>query len=291
MNNKFNLIAEIGCNHKGDIEIAKKHIVEAKSSGIKIVKFQKRDNLALLGKEKYNMPHPVPSNSYGSTYGKHRDFLEFSVEQHRELKEFCECNDVVYSTSVWDINSAQQIVSLEPTFIKVPSACNNNLELINYLLDGYKGDIHISLGMTTKDEVNTLIDLFRKKNYMHRVVLYSCTSGYPVDFKDICLFEIKNITEKYGRELKGIGFSGHHLGIAVDIAAFTLGAKWIERHFTLNRTWKGTDHAASLEPEGLRKLNRDLINVSESMSYKNTEILNIEMPQREKLKWTNPKSV
>ena len=99
------------------------------------------------------------------------------------------------------------------------------------------------------------------------------------------MLEIKRIKEKYGEKVKEIGFSGHHNGIAIDIAAYTLGARIIERHFTLNRTWKGTDHAASLEPDGLRRLERDLKNTYKALTYKKEEILDVEKIQRDKLKY------
>lgn len=279
------IIAEIGCNHKGDIEIAKEMIyVAAKFCKADVVKFQKRNNRELLSEEEYNKPHPNPSNSYGETYGEHREFLEFSLEQHKELKEWCESNGVVYSTSVWDIASAKEIVSLNPQLIKIPSACNLNKALLTYLCDNYEGEIHLSFGMTTHEEEEMIVQLFEEKNKAKNLVIYSCTSGYPVPFEDICLFEIKRLYETFGSRVKSIGFSGHHLGIAVDSAAVALGAEWIERHFTLDRTWKGTDHAASLEPDGLRKLVRDCRAVYKALTYKSTDILNIEEEQRKKLK-------
>ncbi|HZJ76403.1 MAG TPA: N-acetylneuraminate synthase family protein, partial [Oscillospiraceae bacterium] len=112
-----------------------------------------------------------------------------------------------------------------------------------------------------------------------------CTSGYPVPFEDVCLLEINVLREKYENKVKAIGFSGHHLGTAVDIAACTLGASYIERHYTLDRTWKGTDHSASLEPESMRRLVRDLNDVQSALTYKREEILDIEKVQREKLKF------
>ena len=116
-------------------------------------------------------------------------------------------------------------------------------------------------------------------------MIYVCTSGYPVPFSDVCLLEIVRVREQYGSRVKEIAFSGHHLGIAVDIAAYTLGASIIERHYTLDRTWKGTDHAASLEPEGIRKLKRDLMAAYEALTFKEKEILEIEAVQRKKLKY------
>ena len=280
------VIAEIGCNHKGDMDIAKRLIrTAAIYCEVDAVKFQKRCNRELLTPEQYNAPHPNPANSYGKTYGEHREFLEFTVEQHRELKEYCEEMNIVYSTSVWDLTSAKEIASLHPKFIKIPSACNNHYEMLEWLCDNYEGEIHISLGMTTHEEEEKLIQLFEKKGRNKDVVLYVCTSGYPVAFGDVCLLEITRVREMYENRVKRIGFSGHHLGIAVDIAAYTLGASVIERHYTLDRTWKGTDHAASLEPEGVRKLKRDLMATYEALHYKEKEILDVEAVQREKLKY------
>lgn len=282
------VISEIGCNHMGDFEIAKELIKLSKESGADYAKFQKRNARELLTNEQYNAPHPVPYNAYGSTYGEHREFLEFSWEQHVELKEYAESIGIGYATSVWDITSAMEIIGLKPDFIKVPSACNNHFEMLKLLRDTYEGDVHISSGMTTLYEIEEIVAFFEKTNQAkNRLVLYNCTSGYPVPFKDICLLEINRLYDKYGNRVKEIGFSGHHLGIAIDIAAYTLGACWIERHFTKDRTWKGTDHAASLETPGLQKLVRDLQSTYQALNYKEKEILDIEAQQRDKLKFRN----
>lgn len=279
------VIAEIGCNHKGEMEIAKELIKIAKIfCNADSVKFQKRNNKELLTEDQYNAPHPNPANSYGDTYGAHREYLEFNVNQHAELKAYCEEIGIVYSTSVWDTTSAKEIASLNPEYIKIPSACNNNYDMLGWLCDNYKGEIHISTGMTTKGEADDLVNFFIEKGRNKDLVLYNCTSGYPVPFEDVCLLDINLLIEKYGDKVKHIGFSGHHLGIAVDVAAYTLGANVIERHYTIDRTWKGTDHAASLEPEGLRKLCRDLKAVSKALSFKSQDILPIEQVQRDKLK-------
>lgn len=287
MNNykKPYVIAEIGCNHKGEMEIAKELIKIAKIfCNADAVKFQKRNNKELLTEDQYNAPHPNASNSYGDTYGAHREYLEFDVAQHAILKQYCEEIGIVYSTSVWDTTSAKEIASLQPEFIKIPSACNNNYEMLTWLCENYTGELHISTGMTTKNETDDLVNFFIEKKRNQDLVLYNCTSGYPVPFEDVCLLDINLLIQKYGDKVKHIGFSGHHLGIAVDIAAFTLGANIIERHYTIDRTWKGTDHAASLEPMGLRKLSRDLDAVYGALSFKSTDILPIEQVQRDKLK-------
>ncbi len=283
--NRPMVIAEIGCNHMGNFAIAKELIVLAKECGATVAKFQTRDNKLLLTEEQYNAPHPNPSNSYGNTYGEHREFLEFSFDQIKELKNFCEEIGIEYATSVWELNSAKKIASLNPGFIKVPSACNNNFEMLEFLRDSYEGKVHISFGMTTRSEEEEVVSFFERTNQAKkRLVVYSCTSGYPVPFSDVALLEINRLYESFGDRVAEIGFSGHHLGIAVDIAAFTLGAKWIERHFTKDRTWKGTDHSASLEPQGLSKLVRDLNSTYLALNYKYEEILEIEKVQREKLK-------
>jgi len=278
-------IAEIGCNHCGDFETALEMIrVAAQFCRADVVKFQKRTPRELLTEEEYNAPHPNPANSYGATYGLHREFLEFTADQHRQLKECCEEWGTIYSTSVWDVTSARQIIPLQPPLLKVPSACNLNFNMLGLLADTYGGEIHLSLGMTSHDEEDKVIAFFESRRRAKDLVIYSCTSGYPVAFEDICLHEIVRLKEKFGDHVNSVGFSGHHLGIAADTAALALGAVWFERHFTLDRTQKGTDHAASLEPDGLRKLVRDLRNVSKSLGYKKEEILPVEVIQRQKLK-------
>ena len=283
--NKPKVIAEIGCNHKGDLDIAFELIKLAKDCNADVAKFQKRNSKELLTEEQYNTPHPNPINSYGETYGAHREYLEFSLDEHKALKNYCEDIGICYATSVWDVTSAREISKLHPDLIKVPSACNNHFEMLTVLRDEFEGDIHISLGMTTKDEEKSIINFFDESNLLHRLVIYACTSGYPVPFDQTCLLEVSRLKNNYEDKVKSIAFSGHHLGIAIDIAAYTLGANWIERHFTKDRTWKGTDHSASLEPTGLSKLTRDLHACHSSLKYKDSEILAIEAPQREKLKW------
>jgi len=280
------VIAEIGCNHKGDFDIARELIKTAATfCEADVVKFQKRDVHTLLTPEEFAAPHPNPQHAYGSNYGEHRLALELSLDQHRELKRACESHGVVYSCSVWDTVSAREIASLDPALIKVPSASNLNWPMLEVLTQSYGGEIHLSLGMTTHAEEEQIVGFFERKGRAKDLVLYACTSGYPVSFPDICLLEITRLRDAFAHRVKDIGFSGHHLGIAADVAALALGARWFERHFTLDRTWKGTDHAASLEPDGLRRLGRDLRAVSQALRPKAQEILDVERPQREKLKW------
>lgn len=278
------VVAEIGCNHRGDLTTAMEMIRIAAECKVDAVKFQKRNPRECLTPEQYAAPHPVPKHSYGATYGEHREALEFQLDQHRQLKAWCEENGVVYSTSVWDVTSTREITSLNPELIKVPSACNTHFGILGFLCDEYGGQIHISLGMTTRKEEERIVEFVQRRNRLRDTVLYACVSGYPVAYEDVALLELVRLRETYGKAVKGVGFSGHHLGIAVDIAAMVLGAEWIERHFTLDRTWKGTDHAASLEPDQLRQLVNDVDDVSKALDKKAAELLPVEIEQRKKLK-------
>ncbi|KKW29976.1 MAG: N-acetylneuraminate synthase [Candidatus Doudnabacteria bacterium RIFCSPHIGHO2_01_52_17] len=279
------VIAEIGCNHKGDFEIAKEMVRIAKVfCNADAVKFQKRNTRELLTAEEYNAPHPNPVHSYGETYGKHREFLEFDLAKHQELKQFADELGIDYSCSVWDLTSAREIVSLHPKYLKIPSACNLNFELLGYLCENFPGEIHISLGMTSRAEEERIVAFLESKNRNRDTVLYSCVSGYPVPHENVSLLDISRLKSVFGSRVKSIGFSGHHLGIAIDAGAAVLGASHIERHFTLDRTWKGTDHAASLEPDDLRRLVRDVRNIALAVHEKEPEILPIEQVQRKKLK-------
>ena len=290
------VIAEIGCNHKGDMEIARELIrVAAQVCKADVAKFQKRHNRELLTPEEYDRPHPVPGNAYGPSYGAHREALEFDLDQHRQLIAECAAQGIAYSTSVWDLTSAREMAELNPPLLKIPSATNQHFALQGHLCEHYGGEIHVSTGMSTAEEVGRIVAFYEERGRAGDLVIYACTSGYPVAFEEICLFEIGRLMDMYGHRVKGIGFSGHHLGIAADVAALAVGKMkeaeghgrftHIERHFTLDRTWKGTDHAASLEPDGLRRLCRDIRHVGRALAFKDQEILPVEQVQRDKLKW------
>ena len=171
------VIAEIGCNHKGDLQIAKE-MIETAAIFCKVdaVKFQKRCNKELLTEEQYNAPHPNPANSYGKTYGEHREYLEFTVEEHAQLKKWCEEFNITYSSSVWDMTSAREIASLNPKFIKVPSACNNNYAMLEWLCDNYKGEIQLSFGMTTRNEEEEIVQLFENKKRNKDLIVFQDSS-------------------------------------------------------------------------------------------------------------------
>ena len=286
MNSIPKIVAEVGCNHCGRMDIAEELIkMAAMFCQADYVKFQKRNPLELLSRDAYDAPHPNRMNSYGDTYGAHREFLEFNLSQHKQLVEWCNQYGIKYASSVWDMTSAREIISLDCDYIKIPSASNTHHEMVRLLCDDFGGQIHVSTGMTTLAERQTLLSLFESKGRLKDVVIYHCTSGYPVPFEDCHLTEISKFAHELGEKVAAIGFSGHHLGIGIDNAAYALGARWFERHYTLDRTWKGSDHAASLEPDGMRRLCRDLKATAMAMAPKPAEIIEIEKPQREKLKW------
>ena len=287
-NGQINFVAEVGCNHQGNLNFAMKMIDKLVNfCDVKYIKFQKRNPSELLSKEKYNMPHPVPANSFGKTYGLHREKLEFNIKQHKKIQSYCKKKKIEYMCSAWDITSLNQLISLKVKHIKIPSACNNNQALLTNLFKKFDGYCHISLGMTTESEEKKIFELSKKYKMNKKLILYACTSDYPVKQEDICLLEILRLKKRYGKQICAIGFSGHHQGISADVAAGTLGASWVERHFTLDRTLKGTDHAASLEPDGVRRIKRDLELLTKSLRYKNKKILDCELAQRKKLKYSN----
>lgn len=281
---KPKVIAEIGNCHLGSMERARNLARLAKVCDADYLKTQKRNPEESTPRHMWDKPHPNQLFAHGKTYLEHRKNLELTIEQHAELKTYCEKNvGIKYTSSVWDVTSARQIIDLNPDFIKVPSACNRHFDLMNVLKEEYKGDVHISLGMTGYDERVDIIEFWR--NCSDRVVFYHCTSVYPCPFEKLYLLEVGNLKDSLTPYGFRIGFSNHGYGIAGDVAAMMLGAEWIERHFVDDRTLRHTDAAASLEPDGLRRVCRDLKNVHRALEYRPTELDDLELEQRNKLKF------
>jgi len=287
MLNKCNVVAEIGCSHLGQMDRAKELITLARFCGADYAKFQKRCPEESTPEEMKNQPHPNQIYSYGATYLEHRKALELSIEQHYELKAFCEqLGKIKYSCSVWDMTSAKEVVDINPDYIKIGSPCNQNFEMIDYLVNHYSGQIHISFGMVSKEERSEIINYFVKHNMGSRLVVYHCTSEYPCPFERLYLREIVNLQLEIPSEIS-VGFSNHGYGIAMDIAAVSLGAEWLERHFVDDRTLRHTDAAVSLEPNGLRAICRDVKALNKAMTSKPEGMLGMsddELSQRRKLK-------
>ena len=255
MNSDPKIICEIGGNHKGQFELAKEMVkIASNFCDVDVIKFQKRNNRELLSEDEFNKPHPNPEHSYGETYGAHRENLEFNIDQHKELKKYCESFNKIYSSSVWDITSANEIASLNPSIIKIPSAMNLNFPLLSHICKIYNGEIHLSLGMTFEKEIAKIIDFFENKNKLNNLVIYYCKSSYPAYEEKLNLNQISKLKSLYGDKIKSIGFSGHHPGISIDVAAYTVGAEYFERHFTLSKDFEGPDHILSSEPNEMKKL-------------------------------------
>jgi len=273
------IIAEIGQNHQGDINHAKKLIKRAAEAGVNAVKSQKRHTRTLLTPEEYDRPYDSP-NAFAETYGKHRDALELSVEEHLELKQEAERQGLDYFVSPWDPVSARQMNEAGMPLMKIASASITDKETIDAACEGGVPLI-FSTGMSTEDEIEQAANWVREAEIADRCILH-CTSTYPAEFNQLNLNYIPILQKKYPDFV--IGFSGHHRGISMDIAAVTLGAKIIERHFTLDRTQRGSDHAASLEFPGLSKLVRDIRALETAMGDGVKKIYDQELAMIEKLR-------
>ena len=268
-------IAELGLNMNGSMETAYEMVKMAAFCGVDAVKSQKRTVKEYLTEEQYNRPYDNPS-SFGKTYGEHREVLELDKYQHNRLMGYAKELNLVYFTSVWDITAAQEMNEIGIPIFKIASASLTYDALLEEI-KSFDRPIYMSTGMSTLEEVDHAVDILKGSD----LTIFHCTSCYPCTFDDLRLGIIPFLLERYNLP---VGLSGHHRGIAVDIAAITLGATKLERHFTLDRTMKGTDHAASLEPGGLHKVVRDIRATERSMLVSKKELLECEIPSWEKLR-------
>jgi sialic acid synthase len=246
------VIAEIGHNHQGSVEKAKQLFDEAKASGAHAVKLQKRDNRGLYTREMYNKPYEN-ENSYGATYGEHREFLEFGKSEYQELKAYAAEIGITFFATAFDLASADFLAELDMPAYKIASADVINTPLLRHVAEAGKPMI-LSTGGATLDDVRRGYETVAEIN--PQVVLLQCTAGYPAEWTELDLRVISTYRECFPSAV--VGLSSHDNGIAMAVAAYVLGARMIEKHFTLNRALKGTDHRFSLEPVGLRKMVRDL---------------------------------
>jgi N-acetylneuraminate synthase/sialic acid synthase len=278
------VIAEIANNHQGDLDIAKQMIRVAASCGVQAVKFQKRDNKALYTKAYYEKPYDN-ENSYGATYGEHRDYLEFDKDEYRELMKIAEECDVEFMCTAWDYESVDFLEDLGIASYKIASGDITSTPLLEHIAKLGK-PMFISTGAATMDEVKLAYEAVSKHN--DKICLLHCVAGYPTEYHFLNLDAIKALKEEFPEAI--IGFSGHDNGILAGVMAYMLGATVLEKHFTLNRAWKGTDHRFSLEPEGLRKQVRDLRRVDISRGDGKKTIQDFEKDPRSKicLLYTSP---
>jgi N-acetylneuraminate synthase/sialic acid synthase len=264
------IIAEVGHNHKGSVEIAKKLFLSAKECGADAIKLQKRDNLNLYTKDFYNRIYQS-ENSYGKTYGLHRENLEFGKKDYKELINYAKKIDIEFLCTPFDFESLIFLEALNIKAYKIASADLVNLPL-QQAIAKTKKPIFLSTGGGNFTDIDRAVKNISKINKKFSIL--HCTAAYPVELKDMHLNVIKVLKKKYPNN--PIGLSDHENGIDAAPLGYMLGARIFEKHFTLDRSWKGTDHAFSLEPEGLRKLIRNLRRVPLILGSKNKKILSSE---------------
>ena len=271
------IIAEIGINHQGDVNIAQDLIQKAKECGADAVKFQKRSLTRILTKAGLDMAYDN-RNSFGKTYGEHKKALELSEADYRELNIFCQKLDIIFCASGWDEESIDFLDELGIPFFKMASADLTNFPLLIHTAKKNKPMI-LSTGMADMKMVQAAYSQVNPIN--NQIAILQCTSTYPSAFSEVHL----NVLQTYMKEFPDtvIGYSGHEQGIVIPPAAVALGAKIIERHFTLDRTMKGGDHAASLEPQGFTKMVRDIRHIEEAMGNTEKKIQESEAPVFRKL--------
>jgi sialic acid synthase len=242
------VIAEIGHNHQGDLQLCKAMITAAKEAGADAVKLQKRDNKTLYTEEFYNSPYNS-ENAYGATYGLHREALEFNRTQYVILQDHAEKLGITFFATAFDIPSADFLADLDVPAIKIASG-----DLKNHALLEYVANLEVPIILSTGG--GTMEDCITADEICQPDAILQCTSGYPARHEELNIAVIDTFLDVFPDAL--IGFSDHSNGIAMAPIAYALGARIIEKHFTLDRTLKGTDQPFSLEPAGLRKMVRDL---------------------------------
>jgi sialic acid synthase len=246
------VIAEVGHNHQGDVEKCKQLFQKAKECGADAVKLQKRNNKKLFTRKLYDSPYEN-ENSFGTTYGEHREYLEFGKKEYTELRKFCKEIDIIFFATAFDFDSADFLADLDVPLFKVASGDLKSIPLICHIATFNKPMI-VSTGGGTIDDVRRVYDAVMPIN--PRLAFLHCIATYPNLPEEMNLKAVVTMREQFPDVV--IGLSDHFNGIVMASVAYVLGARIVEKHFTLNHTWKGTDHALSLEPIGMQKLVRDL---------------------------------
>ena len=267
------IIAEIGINHNGDLELAKRLIEVASAAGCNAVKFQKRTVELVYTAEELAKPRESP---FGLTNGDLKRALEFNLRQYEEIDAFCKALDIAWLVSCWDAESLELMGQFELPCIKIASALLTDDALLQATRKQGKPLI-LSTGMSTLEEIDHAVEVLGKEDL---VLLHAC-SAYPARYEDLNLRAIPALRERYGVP---VGYSGHETGIPSSVAAVVLGACCIERHITLDRALWGTDHAASLEPNGITRLVRDIRLIEKSLGDGIKRVCESELPVMNKLR-------
>jgi len=271
------VVAEVGQNHQGDVETAMKLFDALAYAGFDAVKLQKRDNKTLYTKKMYNKPYDS-ENSFGATYGEHREALEFDKTEYMELKKYAESKNLVFFATAFDIPSVEFLEDVDVPTYKIASGDVTNLPLLARVAETGK-PVFLSTGASCMSEVRQAYEVLRKG--AEEICIMQCTSVYPSEAKDTHL----SVISTYLKEFPDctIGFSSHDNGIMLPVGAYMLGARAIEKHCTLSRTMKGADHNFSLELPGQQKLIRDLRRIEKAIGDPEKICYSIEMPAKEKL--------
>ncbi|KKK98024.1 hypothetical protein LCGC14_2646900, partial [marine sediment metagenome] len=250
------IVAEIGINHNGDLDLAKQMIDIARVAGIRYVKFQKRNLEECIPMEERSKKRDTPWGYI--PYMEYKQHLEFELDEYKEIDSFCKSSGMEWFASPWDPTSAEFLLQFDCPFIKIASACITDFEMFK-IIKASKVPVIISTGMSTKKEVDKCIKYFG--NQIKYVL--ACTSTYPTKDGDVNLNFIMTLKKTYSKYK--IGFSNHHPGLTFCIVAAALGAEMIEFHMTVDRAMFGSDQAASIETNGVLKIGRDILNLRKAL--------------------------
>ena len=276
--NSIYVIAEIGINHNGDLDIAKKLIDIAKVAGCDVVKFQKRNPDVCVPEHQKSVMRDTPWGKM--TYLDYKYKVEFGQNEYDEIDIYCKKRDIQWSASPWDLDSLDFLNHYDIPFIKIPSALITDLELLKATAETNKKVI-ISTGMSTLEDVEKAVITIKSVKSNVDFALLHCNSSYPAPIKDLNLKCITTLKERFNCE---VGYSGHEFGLTTTIASICLGATIIERHITLDRTMWGTDQMCSVEPQGLIKLVRGIKELNSALGDGVKVITDTEIPIRKKLR-------
>ena len=262
------IVGEIGINHNGDVDMAKHLINVAASAGFNAVKFQKRTTDVVYSREELERPRESP---FGTTNGDLKRALEFGKKEYREIDRYCRKKNIIWFASCWDKQSVDFIDKFNVPCYKIASACLTDDGLLRYIR-AKRRPIILSTGMSTLKQIDHAVTVLGKKN----LIILHCTGTYPAYYEELNLRVIPFLHQRYGVP---VGYSGHETGLPSSVAAVALGACMVERHITLDRSMWGSDHAASLEPNGCTRLVRDIRLIETSMGDGAKRVL----PERKRL--------
>lgn len=267
------IVADIGINHNGSVDIAKQLIAKAFVGGCDAVKFQKRTIDVVYKPEELNKPRESP---FGNTNGDLKRGLELSLKDYKEINRYCKKLGIMWFASPWDLDSVDFLYRFDPPCFKIASPMLTDNTLLLYIRSSQKPVI-LSTGMSTLEQIDHAVDILGQDN----LIILHCTSTYPGKVEELNLKVIPEFIKRYDCP---IGYSGHEVGISTTIAAAVLGAKMVERHITLDRSMWGTDQAASVEPQGIERIVRYIHTIESAMGDGVKKIYDSELPIMKKLR-------